>query len=275
MAVIPLACPMCGALIDLDESQEFGLCSFCGTKVMREKIIVEHHGNISLNTAEETKNLYIIARRALEDEDYNNAANYYNQLLIRNPNDWEASFYLSYCEAYSCKIGEIALAASKLSRKLDSTFNLLKGSPDSAKQVEVVSKLYTDIKKLASTLHSGAFSMLGYIVGNYTSYIQAIQGLLFHFGDLIEGHFNGYPALTPIMLDSWKESIKMSYENPLLQQYESKIQRYEPSYVARPQNAVTEKSAAGNPNAYDGLFGCLGAFALIGVIVWIVVGLIT
>lgn len=291
MAVIPLTCPMCGALIDLDESKEFGLCSFCGAKVMREKIIVEHQGNISLNTTEETKNLYVIARRALADEDYSNAANYYNTILTRNPNDWEASFYLSYCEAYSCKLGEIGLVTNKLSNRLESTFNLLKGSPNSATQVNVVTKLYNDIEKLTSTfLISGLSLKTTYNEGTYNANVHALEELYFHFGDLIETNFNQQAPLRKTMLDCWKKAIDIEANYIVhateehrknlckssilgkIEKYESKIQIYEPSYIAYQRK--TEEELKQEEKA-DTILGCTGAIiglivlaAIVGFIVW-------
>ncbi len=49
MGLIKLKCPSCGADIQFDGSNDFGFCTYCGTKVMQEKTIIEHKGEINVN----------------------------------------------------------------------------------------------------------------------------------------------------------------------------------------------------------------------------------
>lgn len=49
MGFIALRCPSCGAEIELDDSRDFAFCSYCGTKMVREKQTVEHNVNIRIN----------------------------------------------------------------------------------------------------------------------------------------------------------------------------------------------------------------------------------
>ena len=49
MGFIALRCPSCGAEIELDESRDFAFCSYCGTKIVRDKQIVEHNVNVRIN----------------------------------------------------------------------------------------------------------------------------------------------------------------------------------------------------------------------------------
>ena len=44
-----LMCPQCGATITLDNTREFGFCSYCGVKIqIHETVICEHRGEINL-----------------------------------------------------------------------------------------------------------------------------------------------------------------------------------------------------------------------------------
>lgn len=93
MGIIAMKCPQCGADIQLDDSREFGFCTYCGTKVMQEKIIVEHKGGVVLDNTEKLKNLHILAERALSSGDNTKAIEYFNEILVECPNDWKAVFY--------------------------------------------------------------------------------------------------------------------------------------------------------------------------------------
>lgn len=43
-------------------------------------------------------NYYLLARRAIKNEEYTDAISFYKTVLAYNPNDWEASFYTNYAK---------------------------------------------------------------------------------------------------------------------------------------------------------------------------------
>ena len=138
MGMIAAKCPQCGAEIQLDDSREFGYCSYCGTKVMQEKIVVEHRGSVVIDNKEKLDNIYKLARRARENDDSENAAKYYSMILLENPDDWEANYYASYYEALTMKLIQFEAAVDKIHaaafRALDFVKNQLSGD-ESAKAV--------------------------------------------------------------------------------------------------------------------------------------------
>ncbi len=81
MAFISLKCPSCGADIELDNSREFGFCSYCGTKLVREKKIVEHRGSVSIDRTNEIKNLLLRGREMYSAGRLADAEIYYNKVL--------------------------------------------------------------------------------------------------------------------------------------------------------------------------------------------------
>ena len=54
MGFIAVKCPQCGADVQLDDSREYGFCNYCGTKVIQDKVVVEHRGNIQFDEAYST-----------------------------------------------------------------------------------------------------------------------------------------------------------------------------------------------------------------------------
>ena len=59
-------------------------------------------------------NLRILAQRAKEIGDYTGAANYYRQILMEKPNDWEGMFYESYCSMVDYSVASISANANRL-----------------------------------------------------------------------------------------------------------------------------------------------------------------
>ena len=47
---------------------------------------------------ENLTNYYLLARRAIKNEEYTDAISFYKTVLAYNPNDWEASFYTNYAK---------------------------------------------------------------------------------------------------------------------------------------------------------------------------------
>lgn len=83
MAFITLKCPSCRADIQLDNSKEFGFCSFCGTKIIQDKQVVEHR--IINNYENEISGFVALAERYYEKGEYNIAEVYYEKVIALDP----------------------------------------------------------------------------------------------------------------------------------------------------------------------------------------------
>lgn len=81
MALISLKCPSCGANIDFDNSRDFGFCSYCGTKIMIEKKIVEHRGSVGIDHSCEIKNLLLRGQEMYSAGRLADAEVYFNRVL--------------------------------------------------------------------------------------------------------------------------------------------------------------------------------------------------
>lgn len=81
MGFIPMICPQCGAQVQLDESREFGFCSYCGTKIVQDKVVVEHRGNVGVDHSAEIDNLLRRASEYMQRDDTDGAEIYYNRVL--------------------------------------------------------------------------------------------------------------------------------------------------------------------------------------------------
>ena len=47
MSLVPAICTQCGAQIEVDDSHEAGICKYCGTAFITEKVINNYTTNIT------------------------------------------------------------------------------------------------------------------------------------------------------------------------------------------------------------------------------------
>ena len=254
-----IVCEMCG-------SQEFAkqdglfICQGCGMKYSVEeakKLMIEVEGEPKVNTvridnSKELENLYLIARRAKNDNNAENASKYYDMIMIKDPTSWEASFYVVYFKAQKCKIAEIQSASISVSNCIDTVLNLIKDYVnDRNEQIAAVKEVASRCINIANMLFNGAKSHYdGIDVSIQDRYRQemlnnccAARDIDYLFGDYTDSIFKDYPELKSTAVEAWKEGITkhnsvMSYfankevnKNKIME-YVSKIQKYESSYVA-------------------------------------------
>ncbi|MBD5259913.1 MAG: TFIIB-type zinc finger domain-containing protein [Bacteroides sp.] len=171
----PLTCEMCGSTNLLKQDGVF-VCQSCGTKYSVEeakKMMVEGtvsvEGTVKIDTSSELQNLYQIARRAKDSNNSENAQKYYDMILIKDPNSWEASFYVGYYSAMQCKIGEISLAAQKVSDSYPATLALIQGNLPHNEQEEAIAEITNKVVELGNMLFNAAYSSYRDIDGSVRS----------------------------------------------------------------------------------------------------------
>lgn len=80
-------CPNCGATIQLDDSRDFGFCSYCGSKVHIKK---EQPKTIKIDRSEDINNYLSLARTAVEVSNGIEVLNYANAVLEIDAKNAEA-----------------------------------------------------------------------------------------------------------------------------------------------------------------------------------------
>lgn len=127
-----LTCEMCGSNNVIKQEGLF-VCQICNTKYSVEeakKIMFE--GTVKIDHSDELNNLYTLARRARDNNKYGEMCEYYNQILLKDPNSWEANFYPNYCslpndlDLNTPSIGSKVLMAQYLDRKSNYVSGVLK-----------------------------------------------------------------------------------------------------------------------------------------------------
>lgn len=204
MSVVNAKCPNCGASIQLDNERSEGFCSYCGSKVKVEeaqKLMIQ--GTVKVDTSDELANLYQIARRAKDADNSENAHKYYDMILVKDPNSWEATFYVTYYQAMQCKIAEISSAAISISNSFSGVLDLVKNNVyDLEEQKKILEEIYSRCEIIARMLYSASSDFYKNtdieICGDYASehiergiYSAGILSLLSveinsHFGDTFD-----------------------------------------------------------------------------------------
>lgn len=134
MSLVAAKCTQCGANIQVDDSKEAGICPNCGTAFITEKTINNYVNNTSntynienakiINDVRpNTDTLFELARRFLAIENYEESKKYYREILLTNPNSWEALFFSIYSEAKMCNWAKLAFFLYNYAKPYHKQFN--------------------------------------------------------------------------------------------------------------------------------------------------------
>ena len=136
-----LVCEMCGSQ-DLVKQDGMYVCQNCGTKYDPEearKLLVE----VKIDNSAKIQNLYQLARRAYKEGNYEDSANYYQQISIDMPDNWEANFYKVLCKQRCCMVKDLEYALTAVYNNISSTVSLILLNHDFTN--EEVSKQITEV----------------------------------------------------------------------------------------------------------------------------------
>ena len=112
---------------------------------------------VKVDTSGELANLYQIARRAKDDNNGENAAKYYDMVLMKDPTSWEASFYVVYFKAMECKIAQIQSAGISVANCIDTVLKLIKDNVSSKdEQKAAYTEVANRVMVISGMLFNGA-----------------------------------------------------------------------------------------------------------------------
>lgn len=281
-----LKCEMCGSN-DVVKQDGLYVCQNCGTKYTVEEArkmmvegTVEVKGTVKVDTSDELKNLYEIARRAKDSDNSENAAKYYDMILVKDPSSWEANFYVVYYKAMNCTIGQISSAGHSVSNCLPSVIDLVESNVADEEKEDVLIEIQTRCSIIAHLLSSAAESTyldtdIEYRMDYYDDFSDRVLSATFvcyTFGDVLEDKYQGkYGTLSA---ESWKEGIEVfqtytrqlssltaiSGIQKLIDERGVLIKKYDPSYVTPSINKSSSVSSSTDASSS----GCYVATAVYG-----------
>ncbi len=240
-----LMCEMCGSNMVTQEGG-FYVCQACGTKFpVNDNAAGENYHAYGEESSQELDNLYELARRARDTGDSEFGLKYYSEILMREPYDWEAQFYVGYFRAYTYDFLDEG-AINEFYSSTASAVSIVEYLDDVEEKNEAI-KLFTDETfGLVESFYEPYFEELEYTDSDdeyypwYVNTLLELTYLLNYYGDLVE---NVTDDTAQDAVDSWIYSIDL--HTPLykyvsffdridhdeyIDAYVERIQEYDPDY---------------------------------------------
>ncbi len=251
-----LVCEMCNSP-NLVKKDGMYVCENCGTRYTVEeakKLMIEGPVDVSgstvkVDTSNELANLYQIARRAKDDNNSENAAKYYDMILVKDPTSWEAAFYVVYFKAMDCTIAQIYSAAVSVCNCEDSVLKLIRDYVPEANQKYAVAEVVMRSIQIANMLASGAKrhyeetdpDIRSKYTQEYIDRVWAAKDILYTCGTQIEYIFGNRKDIALYAATAWKAGIDIhnsllpyladrSKNSEAIISYTKKIWKYDPAY---------------------------------------------
>lgn len=142
-----MKCEICGSN-DIVKQEGIYVCQHCGTKYTVEeakKLI----GTVKIDKTDENEKYLVLAQRARNEDNAENAIKYYCLVAENDPNNWEAAFFVPY---YQCKNKQDPTGKA-FANSITTTLTLIHDNVDKQDQSKAVSLVIDRTKKLASDLH--------------------------------------------------------------------------------------------------------------------------
>ena len=204
-----------------------------------DRLLNSSNASSNNKTTPELSNLYQLARRARDLKNNEDMANYYKQILLQNPNDWEATLYTLYAAYWTSKIASAETMLRNFYNSQELILRLIKENvSDDTEKMNAVA----EVGKIAIELseHFFAISQKYYAqntVENLNKYVLAVNATV-TLGNHIEKEFDvNYVHNTA--LPCWKQGIRLlvvfinnygqaEQFRPSVVHYCDVIKRYEP-----------------------------------------------
>ena len=254
-----LVCDMCGSNNIIKQNGLF-VCQACNTKYSIEEArkmmageTVEVEGTVKIDSSEDLENLYELARRAFKYNNYDNALKYYDQLIVKFPNDWESQFYVLYCKGKSCNNEEIVIILKSLSDSIGLIIKLIKDNAPQEEYEDIISEISLKTFDVCDDLYKRINSPEVKFSRKYKKKISYLVDMMYNLGDsLIEtfdGEYSGYAVR------SWIKGVELHYKYfvnmPIKftkdkEKYVEKIQKYQPDYEPKSKRCYVATSVYGS-----------------------------
>lgn len=272
-----LTCEMCGST-DLMKQEGVFVCQSCGCKYSVEearKMMIEGtvdvQGTVRVDSSDKVKNLYIMARRAKDDNNAELASKYYEMITFENPNDWEALFYFNYFKAEQTNLKKMSNSVIRLANSLDSVFDLIdKSDKTSEEKWSLAKEIIAKIDMLCerdiywAKSHYRKFSQLNDSISDLQDRTYAVAELQKNMADLLEKYFAENSTQVVIsylksyvknylLLDTIRKefvNITLRFHSNELIATEKRIKALDPNYVPL-INANTPRNSASNKNSKE------------------------
>lgn len=241
MGMIPVNCPNCGADIQLDDSREFGFCNYCGTKVIQEKVVVEHRGSVQLDKKSEIDNYLKIIKRNAKKDDVHVIREYCKKILEIDAENVEANLYQVI--AQRMVIDDLRL--KMINSSSEDIIELVKSKEQSMEEA------IKDLKSIEKILFEFTNYVLAFRIklhndsnGRHGGFIFCVQlyDIMYSYGESIEKYFDAKnESYKTVIAAYFKDSLKLmekferetgrEYNDKYKMKYNNKLAEYDSNYA--------------------------------------------
>ena len=190
---------------------------------------------------------------AKDDNNGENAAKYYDMVLIKDPTSWEASFYVVYFKAMECKIAQIQSAGISVANCIDTVLKLIK---DNVANREEQKAAYTEVANRVMSIsdmlfHSAKKHYYGIVDSQIKSNSKqewinngfAAMQCVYILGDNLDLLFGTDTEANQLSVSAWRQGIEWHQflmgdladkdgNRNVVNGYVSKIKKYDSAYTA-------------------------------------------
>lgn len=250
-----LVCDMCGSNNVIKQDGLF-VCQACKTKYSIEEAkkmmfgdVVEVEGTVKIDSSDELANLYELARRARETSDTTYALGYYEQILIKDPNSWEAQFCVGLYRLYNYdKINADILDDFKI--PLQSSVIVIKDKlTNDEEKTQALAFITNELIDISSEIFDINYEFLRKIRSSNNNIVAKPHAMLISASDLLFDYGDSIIDINDksrnFAIECWKTAIewgatfnyvfdrstRKEHKN-LIETYVQKIQQYNPQYEA-------------------------------------------
>ncbi len=218
-------------------------------------------------TKKQLENKYTLARRAFENQHFDEAYSYYKEILNEEPNDFEAAFRSIISRANISTLASFKEITSSLTFEISRLFSLESltslDSEEKLKTVKNAEKEFTQAIiscEQAASAHYIEFSNLSNALSEYRSQLINLSFACGRFGETIYDEFDD-EEIKKICVNPLKNAIALLKKSAMgfsadifstslstIGNYDMKIRKFEANYVNPCYEAMKKESPSQNTN---------------------------
>lgn len=238
-----LVCEMCNSN-DLVKQDGLFVCQNCGTKYTVEEA-KKMLGTVKIDKTDETEKLLVLARRARDDNNSENAEKYYDLVLQEDPNNWEAAFFQVYYQSMQCKIINISNAAYAVANNIDSTMKLISSMQDEEEKENAINTVVAYSIGIAGMLagaarsHYNQYSTVEGAMGECSERVVAAESIYSMLEKSIKSYLSDNKEKLLFVqkqyntyVSDYGKFFNVQYRTALTTRLSNEIKAQDPSYTA-------------------------------------------
>ncbi len=278
MALVLAKCTQCGGNIEVDNTQDAGICKFCGTPFVTEKVINNYNTYITNNFAGanitmssgDVENYRTLARRAVASSNIIDALQYYKKIAEINANDWESAYYI---EIFSSLTNDMYNVNENAIREYATKWIAC------ASDLDTNEKICKSLSALAKNLYEdGTHNLFKNVRVYYNAILKSTH--LYETAYIITKNINTDTAVLYLekIIDNIIDGKNMlrAYNHPLVGQLIPNIENLEQKYLSmmKPFNPMYLPKSTNNVGVNNSKKKKKELLLVIGIVLSVIMGMI-